>query len=174
MSTWRLKYMRILATTILFLLPLAAADKHPWASFKPGSYAKLKTTSTIGANKTVTEMTQTLISLDANNAVVEIETKAMGQSNKTRVPMPLKAAGTPTANAQAPKMSPPTNETITVAGKAVAAKCYDVETNANGMKSASHSCTSETVPGGVVKAVTKTTGAMKMDSVTELVEFAAK
>jgi len=166
--------MRTLVTTILFLLPLAAADKHPWASFKPGSYAKLKSTTTVGPSKTVSEMTQTLISIDANNAVVEIETKAMGQTSKTRVPMPLKAAATPAATAQQPKMSAPVNETITVAGKAIAAKCFDVENNANGMKSSTHSCTSETVPGGVVKAVTKTTGAMKMDSVTELVEFVAK
>ena len=166
--------MRTFATTLLFLIPLAAADKHPWASFKPGSYAKMKTTTTTGPTKMVSEITQTLISVDANNAVVEMETKAMGQTTKTRVPMPLKAAATPAANAQAPKMSAPVNENVTVAGKSIAAKCVEMETSANGMTTSTRSCSSETVPGGVVKAVSKSTGAVKMESVTELVEFAAK
>jgi hypothetical protein len=165
--------MRFITTAILFLLPLAAAEKHPWASFKPGSYAKLKSTTTVGPSKTVTEMTQTLISIDANNAVVEIETKAMGHTSKTKVPMPLKAA-TPTNTVAAVKTAAPTNETITVAGKALAAKCMDAETSANGMKSSTHSCMSDAVPGGLVRSTTKSTGAMKMDSMTELVEFAAK
>ncbi|HEU0124352.1 MAG TPA: hypothetical protein VFQ91_27730 [Bryobacteraceae bacterium] len=164
--------MRILASSLLFLLPLAAADKHPWGSFKAGSYAKLKTTMNAGPTKMVTEVTQTLVSVDANNAVVEMETKAMGQTSKTKVPMPLKS----TAPTTAPQGKPltPTNETITVAGKAIACKCYDIETNANGMKSVTHSCTSESVPGAVVRSVTKSTGAMKSETVTELVEFAAK
>lgn len=165
--------MRILASSLLFLLPLAAADKHPWGSFKAGSYAKLKTTMNAGPTKMVTELTQTLVSVDANNAVVEMETKAMGQTSKIKQNMPLNSAATP-ANAPQGKPLTPTNETITVAGKSIACKCYDIETNANGMKSVTHSCTSESVPGGVVRSVTKSTGAMKSETVTELVEFAAK
>ena len=165
--------MRTLTFTFLLTLSLAhAADKHPWASFKPGSYAKMKSTMQAGPTKMVTEMTQTLVSVDANNAVVEIETKAMGQSNKTRTSMPLKAAANGTA-AQAKPVAT-TNETITVAGKALACKCVEVETNANGMKSLSKACSSEAVPGGAVRVVTKTTGAMKSETVSELVEFAAK
>ena len=108
-----------LAVSFLLLLPLAygAEAKHPWASFKPGSYSKMKTTTMAGPSKTVTEMTQTLISVDANTAVVETETKVMGQSSKTRVNIPLKAAATP-ANAAQAKAPTPVNETITVAGKA--------------------------------------------------------
>jgi hypothetical protein len=166
--------MRIIAASILLLLPMAhAAEKHPWASFKPGSYAKMKSTTTVAGNKTVSEVTQTLISVDANTAVVEIESKAMGQTSKTRVPMPLKGAANP---ANAPKGPTPvmTNETLTVAGKSLPCKCMDVNTDANGMKTNSHACTSDAVPGGAVKVVSKTTGAMKMESVMELVEFAAK
>jgi hypothetical protein len=150
-----------------------AADKHPWASFKPGSYAKLKSTTAAGPTKMTTEMTQTLVSMDANNAVVEMETKVAGQSNKTRMNVPLKADGkaTPAAQGKAPT---PTNETITVAGKSLACKCYDTETNANGMKSSSRTCTSEAVPGGVVRTVTKMTGAMKSETTMELVDFVAK
>ena len=123
-----------------------AADKHPWAGFKPGSYAKLRTTATVGPTKTVTEMTQTLVSIDANNAVVETETKVMGQTMKNKINVPLKTT---------------------------AAKCYDLEINADGMKALTRSCISDTVPGGVVKVVSSSTGAMKMLSPTELVEFAA-
>lgn len=165
--------MRTFAAILFLTMPFTqAAEKHPWASFKPGSYAKMKSTTQAGPTKMVSEMTQTLISVDANNAVVEIETKAMGQSNKSRVPMPLKAAANNTA-AQAKPVAT-TNETITVAGKALACKCVEVETNTNGTKTLVKSCTSEAVPGGAVKMVTKTTGAMKSETVSELVEFAAK
>ena len=126
-----------------------------------------------GPTKIVTEMTQTLISVDANNAVVEMETKVMGQSNKSRVNIPLKTAATP-ANAPQGKPMVPTNETITVAGKALPCKCYEVASSANGMNTSSKSCTSEAVPGGAVKVVSKTTGAMKSETTSELIEFAAK
>lgn len=161
-------------TLALFCIAAAfAADKHPWAGFKPGSYAKLRTTATVGPTKTVTEMTQTLVSIDANNAVVETETKVMGQTMKNKMNVPLKstAAATPANGA---KPVTPVNETVTVAGKPIAAKCYDMETNANGMKTLTRSCVSDTVPGGVVKAISNSTGAVKMLSTTELVEFAAK
>jgi len=157
----------------LFCLAAAfAADKHPWAGFKPGSYAKLRTTAMMEPTKTVTEMTQTLVSIDANNAVVETETKVMGQTMKNKMNIPLKTAAAAPANAGKPVT--PVNETVTVAGKPIAAKCYDLDTNANGMRTSTRSCVSDTVPGGVVKAVSKSTGAVKMDSTTELVEFAAK
>ncbi|MBI2688960.1 MAG: hypothetical protein HYX27_21875 [Acidobacteria bacterium] len=165
--------MRTLATTLLFLMPLAAADKHPWASFKPGSYAKMKSTMMMGPTKMVSEITQTLISVDANNAVVEVETKAMGQTNKTKMNIPLKAAATPGNTAQVKPVTP-VNETIAVAGKSLACKCIEMETTTNGSKTNSRVCTSEAVPGGAVKSVTKTSGAMKSETVSELVEFAAK
>lgn len=165
--------MRKLAPLFLFLVPFAfGADKHPWASFKPGSYAKLKTTSSVAGTKTVTEMTQTLVSVDANNAVIEIETKMMGQTTKTKTNIPLKSA-TP-AGAQQAKAPAQTSETVQVAGKSIAAKCVDMDTNANGMQTSTHACTSDTVPGSLVKSTSKTSGAVKMESVTELVEFAAK
>ncbi len=179
MCLWRTKHPIMRNTTLTFsfllLLPFAygAEAKHPWASFKPGSYAKMKTTTMAGPSKTVTEMTQTLISVDANTAVVETETKVMGQSSKTRVNIPLKAAATP-ANAAQAKAPTPVNETITVAGKAIACKCVEMDTTANGMKTKTKAYTSEAVPGGAVKMTSTSTGAMKMETVSELVEFAAK
>jgi hypothetical protein len=162
-----------IATFLLLAFGTVAfgADKHPWASFKPGSYAKLKSTTAAGPTKVTTDMTQTLVSVDASNAVVEMESKVMGQSNKTRMNVPLKSDSKANAQGKAPT---PTNETITVAGKSIACKCYDVATDTNGMKSSSRTCTSEAVPGGVVKMVTKTTGAMKSETTMELVDFVAK
>lgn len=161
--------------TILLLSCAAAfaAEKHPWGSFKPGSYAKMKTTTTAGPTKMTTEMTQTLISVDANNAVVEMESKMMGQSTKSRMNVPLKSDAKATATAQG-KAPTPTNETIAVGGKSIACKCYDMETSANGMKTSTRSCTSDAVPGGAVKVVSKTSGAAKSESVMELVDFVAK
>lgn len=167
--------MRTLTTAFLFLLPLVhAADKHPWGSFKPGSYAKMRTTTTAGPSKTVTEMTQTLISVDATNAVVETETKMMGQSMKNRSNIPLKAAATTASVPPGKATATIVTETVTVGGKAIACQCVDLETTTNGMKTNTRACTSELVPGGAVKMVSHTTGAMKMDSVMELVDFAAK
>jgi hypothetical protein len=165
-----------IATSFLILLPFAAsaADKHPWGSFKPGSYSKMKTTMNAGPTKMVTEMTQTLVSVDANNAVVEMETKTMGQVSKNKVTIPLKADAKATGAAQAGKTPTATNETIVVAGKSLACKCYDIETSANGMKTLTHTCSSDAVPGAAVKMVTKITGAVKSESTTELVDFAAK
>jgi hypothetical protein len=167
-----MKIQSILLLTCSGML-LLAADKHPWASFKPGSYAKMKSTTAAGPTKMTTEMTQTLISVDANNAVVETETKVMGTSNKSRINVPLKADAKATAT-PAGKAPTPTNETITVAGKALACKCYEVETSANGMKTSTRTCTSDAVPGGAVKMVSKTSGAAKSETVMELVDFAAK
>ena len=150
-----------------------AAEKHPWGSFRPGSYARMKTTTAAGPTKMVTEMTQTLISIDANTAVVEMESKMMGQSTKTRMNVPLKADAKATATPQG-KVPTATNETITVAGKSIACKCYDMETSANGMKTSTRSCTSDAVPGGAVKVVSKTSGAAKSESTMELVDFVAK
>jgi len=164
--------MRILIPILLSLLPAAqAAEKHPWASFKPGSYTKMRSTTVAGPSKTVTEMTQTLISVDANNAVVETETKTMGQTMKNRMNIPLKAAA---AAAPQGKAVTVVNETIPVAGKALACKCVETESSANGMKTLARACTSEAVPGGAVRVTSKSTGAMKMDTVLEVVEFAAK
>ena len=166
--------IRIFIPVFLLLIPFAqAAEKHPWANFKPGSYAKMKSTTTVGANKTVTEMPQTLISVDAKNAVVETETKVMGQSMKNRINIPLQASAAP-ANAPAAKAPVAVSETITVGGKAIACKCYEIESESNGMKTTSRACSSETVPGGAVRVVSKSSGAVKMDSVSELVEFSAK
>lgn len=180
MYMWRTNIQNMRNTTLAFsfllLLPAVygAEAKHPWASFKPGSYAKMKTTTIAGPSKTVTEMTQTLISVDANTAVVETETKVMGQSSKTRVNIPLKANAAPAGAASQVKAPTPVNETITVAGKSLACKCVEMDTTANGMKTKSRACTSDAVPGGAVKMTSSSTGAVKMETVSELFEFAAK
>jgi hypothetical protein len=166
--------MRTLALAVCILAPLAAAEKHPWASFKPGSYAKMRSTTMAGPTKVVSEMTQTLISLDANNAVVEMETKAMGQANKSRVNIPLKAPAMTAANNAQAKPVATTNETITVAGKSIACKCVEVTSSTNGMNTTSRACSSEAVPGGAVRVVSKTTGAMKSETTSELIDFGAK
>jgi hypothetical protein len=164
--------MRPFLFSLLLVLPLTAAEKHPWASFKPGSYAKLRTTTVTGPTKIVSEMKQTLVSVDANQAVIETEMSAMGQVTKTKSTIPLKAAAA--AGTAQGKPVTPVKETITAAGKSIACQCVDMTTEANGMKSTTHACTSESVPGGAVRLTMRMTGAMKSESVTELVEYAAK
>lgn len=158
-----------------------AAAKHPWGSFKPGSYAKLKSTTvmTIAGNKTetVTEMTYTLAEVTADKAVLDLETKmaALPTPTKTRTEIPLTGTGavaTPTAAPDAPKPVEG-SEDVTVNGKTLKCKTIEMTIDANGTKTTTKSWMSEEVPGFAVKSVTKMEGATPTETTMELVDYKA-
>ena len=163
-------------TMLLFALAAfaAMADNHPWGNFKPGSWVKMKSTTNAGPSKITSETKMTLIEKTATNAVVETESTVMGQSTKTRANIPLNATGTATPGVKPATMPTTGNETLTVAGKQVACKWFESESNTNGMKVNSKSWTSDAVPGGMVKSVSKMSGAMKSETTVEVVAFEAK
>ena len=155
--------------------PRQSAPKHPWGAFKPGSYAKYKTTSEMEIagtkNKTETEMKQTLLEVTADEAIVEMEMSVAGNVNKVKTPMPLKAPAGKAADGPKPKTG---SEEIKAGGKSYKCTWTEMETEANGNKTVTKVWSSEDVPGFMVKSESKTSGTMSMVSTTELVESAAK
>src|ERR1700682_1420633 len=74
----------------------AAVAKHPWGSFKKGSFTKMKTVTEMDIagtkNKSELTMTYTLKDLTADEAVVETEmVRANVPPQKSEMKMPLKA-----------------------------------------------------------------------------------
>lgn len=160
--------------------PAGAAAMHPWAGFKPGSFAKMKSTMvmTIAGNKTetATEMTYTLREVTADKAVVDVETSMAGvPPTKTTMDMPLgggQAMATPTVVPDAPKPVEGEEE-LTIAGTTLKCKTMELTTEANGIKTMTKTWTSESVPGWAVKTVSKAEGAAPMETTIEVTEFKA-
>ncbi len=174
-----MKKLAICAAAIATLLVCGASaqqDTNPWAKFNKGSFAKLKTSTVMlmagNKNTMTTDTKMTLIDKTADKVVVETETSVMGNVSKTKMDIPLKAAAPakPPANAPAPKMG---SETITVAGKSFACKTFEIVTDTNAGKTTTKTWISEDVPGGVVKTVSSTKGAMNSEMTMELVEYKA-
>lgn len=150
----------------------AAAPRHPWGSFKKGSFAKLKSVSETAGTKSEMTMTTTLVDLSAEEATVETEMAMTGFSNKTSAKHPLKAPeGGKAVDGPKPKTG---SEEIEVAGRKLKCSWTEVETEASGMKTQSKSWMCEDVPGHLVKMVSKSTGAAASATTMELVEFGVK
>jgi len=149
--------------------------KHPWGSFKKGSFVKMKTVSEmeVGGNKMKTEMTmtQTLKDLTADEAVVETETVIpnVPTPTKSEMKLPLKAPeGAKGADGPKPKTG---SEEIEVGGKKLKCNWTEVEMDAGGQKMVSKTWTNEDVPGFTVKMVSK--GATSTTTM-EMVEYSSK
>ncbi len=148
------------------------AAKHPWASFKPGSWVKIKSTTNIetaGAkNTSVVESKITLLEKTADKVVLQTEVTVMGRTTTTKADFPLKA----NSDAVPPGVTVLSKgtDTVTLAGKTLACKTLESEINAGGNKIHSKAWTSEQVPGALVKSVTST---KNTQSTAEVVEFSA-
>lgn len=146
--------------------------KHPWGSFKVGSYVVTKSTTEVAGRKMSTEMKTTLTALTADKATIEIATTVMGNTSKTTTDMPLTAAAAPAAGGSASTPTAEvksTEETVTVAGKSL--KCKVTTATVGGTESTTW--TSEEVPGFMVKSVSKTTGAAASQTTMEVTEYKA-
>ncbi|MBM3839177.1 MAG: hypothetical protein FJ398_14660 [Verrucomicrobia bacterium] len=168
----------------------ATPPKHPWASFKAGSYAKIRMTSAMNvAGKpinTTVEIKQTLVELKATSAVVEIETTVMGKTSTTRKDFPLSAAspltgapgdgvmpaGVPAADSG--KVLNKGTETITIAGKPVSCKWTESAVAQGANSGTVKIYMSEQIPGGIAKMITKISGNVNTESTLEVIEFLAK
>jgi hypothetical protein len=157
--------------------------QHPWAKFKVGSFVKTKSTSvTETAGKkfdSTSEIKQTLVDLTSDKAVVEIETTVMGNTTKSKIDIPINAAGGAQKSDTAPATAAAANpkqgaEDLTVAGKTLHCKWVETETEQGGNKVTAKAWTSEDVPGFMVKSVSKTTGSVNTEVTSELVDFSVK
>jgi hypothetical protein len=151
--------------------PVKAAAKHPWGSFKKGSFVKTKTVMdmTSPAMKTETTTTTTLKDLTADEAVLEMET-AMPNLPPTKMEQkfPLKAPEGKAADGPKPKTG---SEEIEVAGKKMKCDWTETESEANGVKSVTRVYTNQDIPGFTAKMVMKNAS---MTMTTEVVEYSAK
>jgi len=165
--------MGLVALTALAIAGMAA-DNPGWSNCKPGSWVKLKSSTdmTVAGKKNTTtmEMKMTLVSKTADKAVVETESTIMGNTSKSKAEIPLKSDAKTTAKNPAKTGS----ETITVAGKTFKCTTAEVQSEANGMKTTTKTWLASEVPGGLVKSVSTSTGAMPMTSTMELVDFKAQ
>lgn len=146
--------------------------KHPWGSFKKGSFVKMKSVTDMETPKMKTEMTmtQTLKDLTADEAVIETETVIPNvPPQKSEMKLPLKAPeGKAVDGAPKPKTS---TEEIEVAGKKLKCTVTEIETEAGGTKTVTKTWTNEEVPGFTVKTQSKNP---TMTMTMEVVEFASK
>lgn len=151
-----------------------AAAKHPWGSFKKGSFVKMKMVSEmeVAGNKMKTETTttQTLKDLTADEAVIENEmVMANVPPQKSEIKIPLKAPeGGKAADGPKPKTG---SEEIEVAGKKLKCDWTETETEVNGAKTVTRVYTNHDIPGFTAKMTSKSP---TMNMTQEVVEFASK
>jgi len=153
----------------------AKVSKHPWGSFKKGSFVKMKTTTEmeVAGNKTKSESTttQTLKDLTADEAILESE---MVMANvptpmKSETKIPLKAPeGAKVGDAPKPKTG---SEEIEVAGKKLKCDWTETETEINGAKTVTRVYTNHDIPGFTAKMTVKSP---TMSMTSDVVEFASK
>jgi hypothetical protein len=146
-----------IAMLILFAGALGAAERHPWAGFLPGSYARWRTVTRSGLNESTAEVKQTLISVGLNHAVLETETSFNGRTARARTQIPLRAETAPLPIGRIVTLA---KETVIVDSKAVSALCYESDSE--------RSCRSGEVPGGIVRSMIRLDG---VESSTELIAF---
>jgi len=154
--------------------PAKAVAKHPWSSFKKGSFVKMKSSSEmeVGGNKMKTETTttQTLKDLTADEAIIESEmVMANIPPQKSEMKFPLKAPEGPKA-ADGPKPKEGSEE-IDVAGKKMKCKWIETEIEINGQKTVTRIYSNDEIPGHTARMTSKSP---TMSMVQEVVEFSAK
>jgi hypothetical protein len=148
--------------------------KHPWGSFKKGSFVKMKMVSEmeVAGNKMKTETTttQTLKDLTADEAVIENEmVMANVPPQKSEIKIPLKAPeGGKAADGPKPKTG---SEEIEVAGKKLKCDWTETETEVNGAKTVTRVYTNHDIPGFTAKMTSKSP---TMNMTQEVVEFSSK
>jgi hypothetical protein len=166
------KSLCLLAVAAAFTATAAFAEKidNPlykhWSQFKPGTTATVKTESDMAGNKSQMENTTTLVSIDADKAVVETKMSMVVGGNKMDMPankmeVLAKIDKVDTAaTGKKPDMKEST-EDVDVAGTKVSCKVVEMTNEANGMKTVSKTWTSDKVPGMMVKMESTMDGAMK-------------
>ncbi len=149
--------------------------KHPWGSFKKGSFVKTKTVTEmeVAGNKTKSETTstQTLKDLTADEAIIESEMVMANVPNpiKSEAKIPLKAPeGAKVGDAPKPKTG---SEEIEVAGKKMKCDWTETETEINGAKTVTRVYTNHDIPGFTAKMTVKSP---TMAMTQEVVEYASK
>lgn len=152
---------------------LAASPRSPWAGYKPGTFVKTKTVTivTVGAHKveTVTEITQSIVGVRGDQAVIETTATMNGVPRPTRTRSEVALNEAPPSPAGAARKSGA--ESLTVAGRPLRCEWTELETDMAGNRTTVRVWTSREMPGGVVKTVSRNG---LMESTLEVVAFEVK
>ncbi|MBM3758210.1 MAG: hypothetical protein FJW38_30070 [Acidobacteria bacterium] len=154
-----------ISVLVLLGCAVAAAERHPWAGFLPGSYARWKTVTRSGGNESIAEVKQTVISVGLYHAVLETETLYGGRLVRTRAQVPLRAETPPLPLGKIVTLA---KETVIVESRAVSAVCYESFSEVSQGRASERSCLSEEVPGRLVRSMIRLDG---VESSTELLAF---
>jgi hypothetical protein len=181
--------MRMPSLFSVFVLALAAgsavgqdmidnAEFGYWSKYKKGTSTTIKITTVSGAIKSETVSTFTLLEVGADKLVIETTTvtKSNGKdfkipAEKRDVPKKIAAPKGKTPDTKPPGTYEEGTETIKVGGIDVKTKWYKYKTDNNGLTTQAQSWSSDDVPGGFVRLVSKTTGKSKFEMTMELVEI---
>ncbi len=173
-------------TAAVFLMGMTAhaemvsnPEYENWSRFKPGAMSKLEANSVANGQTMKSVMTNKLLEVTPEKAVVESSAvmEMMGQtmqgpSMKREVPAKIdqnQLPKTPTGETADPKTSK-TEETVTAAGKEYKCKVTETVHENNGTKAIAKAWMCDEVPGGLVKSEIKTTGQMESTTNMMLVE----
>lgn len=150
-----------------------AAIPHPWGSFKPGSFARLKsvTEMSVAGNQMKTEMTMTYTLTERTKEECTVETEmilANVPPQKHQMKVPLESPQAPAENQPPQKTG---TEEIVVVGKKLKCTWTEIVTEAAGTQMTSRIWTHPSVPGHTVKVLVKSE---TMTHLMEVVEFSSK
>ncbi|MBI3269686.1 MAG: hypothetical protein HYZ53_11740 [Planctomycetes bacterium] len=175
---------------LIFALAATVASaeeaKHPWGSFKPGSWVQTRLRTVVEADgkkrETVLTAKSTLKEVTATEAVVESEVemsiveggkenKRPGQKQTVRWPLKPEKGVAPKDEGTKQESG---EDVIPLLGKPCPCKWTKVVSEAAGSKTVAKTWTSDAVPGFTVRMESKTEGKEKIESTTEVVGFEAK
>lgn len=181
--------MRILRMTSIFTLAMillmasavraekiANSNYDQWAKFKLGAFVKMDVDTVAGGNNIKSVMTTKLIELTADKVVVEITTtmEMMGQkidtpAQKMEIPVRIEKPVEP-AGVEKPK--PATGEEdLKVGDKTIKTTWTETLTTSGSNAMLNKSWISPEIPGGVVKAISRTEGATPTAMTMTLVSY---
>jgi hypothetical protein len=148
-----------------------------WAKYKAGTWVEYQTDSEAMGSKNSIITTQTLKSITADKATIEIKSSMMVSGNKMDMPPQIqeitakikRPPAPPAASGDAPKTDQGT-EDIKADDKTYSCKWTETTTEQNGMKTTAKTWTCDDVPGSVVKIESNTTGSMTAKTSMALVK----
>jgi hypothetical protein len=163
----------------VLVLPLAVAAtvlsaplRSPWAGFPRGSFVKTKTTTvvTVGSHKlqTTTDITQTVLEVKGDVAVIETTATMNGVPRPTRSRSEVSLKEAPPAAGTLRKSG---TESLQVAGRTIRCEWTEYETDMAGNSTTVRTWTAAEVPGGVARSVSRNA---LMESTLEVLAFEIK
>jgi hypothetical protein len=183
----RLSRFSAVAVLALCAAPVAADEMVPnpefasWSKFKKGASVTLKSVNEFNKMKSESVITMTLVEVGADKLV--LETVAVSKINGMEFKSPADKRDVPKTftipKVEKPKDDPKVEkpkteegtETLKVGGVEVKAKWYKTTFEVMGTKTEAMNWTSDEIPGGLVKSVTKSTGAAAATFTMEVTEF---